>query len=108
MKLPPAVMIHGLEHARAALAPGLPVALLSGPGAGAYAGVGWWQALMAQAGAIGTPHILDCGVAPGRALEALRAGQSWLVLRAEPRVFADLAERGAMLGATVAGSGVGG
>jgi hypothetical protein len=103
MKLPPAVMVHGLEHARAALAPGVPVTLLSGPAAGVYAGVGWWQALVALAAQGGTvpPDILDCGEATGRALEALRAGQRLLVLRADPALFRNVAERAAQLGATV-------
>jgi hypothetical protein len=75
---PPCVVIYGLRDARAALAPGLPVTLLSAPGAGVYAGCGWWRAVIAAAGA---PHdILDCADAPGRALEALRHGQSALVL----------------------------
>jgi hypothetical protein len=75
---PPCVVIHGLPDARAALAPGLPVTLLSAPGAGVYAGCGWWRAVIAAAAA---PHdILDCADAPGRALEALRHGQKLLVL----------------------------
>ena len=103
MKLPPAVMVHGLEHARAALAPGLPVTLLSAPAAGAYAGVGWWRALVALAAQGGTapPDILDCGEATGRALEALRAGQRLLIVRAEPALFGNIADRAAQLGAAV-------
>lgn len=103
MKLPPAVMVHGLEHARAALAQGLPVTLLSAPSAGAYAGVGWWRALVTLAADGGTapPDILDCGEATGRALEALRAGQRLLVVRAEPALFGNIAERAAQLGAAV-------
>ncbi len=69
MMLPPAVVIHGLAMARQALAPGMPLTFLSAPGAGSYAGVGWWRAVIAAAGApTGTPDILDCGDAPGRAL----------------------------------------
>ena len=91
----PAVIVHGLDMARAALDAGrqagrLPT-LLSAPGAGAYAGVGWWLALMRLAGA--DDHILDCGAAPGRALEALRAGQKRLILQADPRIWADVAGR---------------
>ena len=37
MILPPAVIIHGLPHAQAALAPGLPVTLLSAPWAACFA-----------------------------------------------------------------------
>jgi len=103
MKLPPAVMVHGLDQARAALAPGLPVTLLSGPGAGIYAGVGWWRALVDAAthGAAPPPDILDCGDATGRALEAVRAGQRFLVLRTEPVLFEDVAGRAARGGGAV-------
>jgi len=99
MHLPPAVIVHGLADARAALAPGLPVTLLSAPGAGAYAGVGWWRALVRAAG--GTVDVLDCGDAPGRALEALRGRQRLLVLRAPAAVFVDIAERAARVDATL-------
>ena len=101
--LGPAVIVHGLDMARAAMLAGrqtgfLPM-LLSAPGAGAYAGVGWWRALMRQAAA--ADHILDCGPAPGRALEALRMGQKRLVLQAEPRIWADIAGRAHACGATL-------
>ncbi len=79
MKRPPAVVVHGLPHLRIATAPGLPVTLLSGPGAAIYAGCGWWRALMAL-GAGDNPDILDCADAPGRAMEALRVGCRLLVL----------------------------
>ena len=83
--LPPAVVVHGLAQARAALAPGLPVLLLSGPGAAGYAGAGWWRALIriAQDGAEAgrqEPDALDCSDQAGRALEALAAGCRILVL----------------------------
>jgi hypothetical protein len=102
MHLPPAVIVHGLAQARAALAPGLPVTLLSAPGAALYAGVGWWRALVAASceGGASPPDILDCADAPGRALEALRHGQRILVLRA-PTVFDDVAARAATQGAFV-------
>jgi len=80
--------------ARAALAVGQPVTLLSAEGAGAYAGAGWWQALVRLARATPpggqAPDILDCGDAAGRALEALRAGQVKLILRAPPKIFSDV------------------
>ncbi len=79
MKLPPAVVVHGLPDVQAAVAPGRPVTLLSGPGAALYGGCGWWRALMAL-GAGGNPDILDCADAAGRAMEALRAGCRLLVL----------------------------
>ena len=102
MRQSPAVIVHGLDMARAALAPGRPVTLLSAEGAAAYAGVGWWQALVRAARAdfpdTEVFDILDCGFAPGRALEALRAGHTRLVLRADPRVWTDIAERTAARG----------
>jgi hypothetical protein len=103
MSFPPAVIVHGLAMARAALAPGRPVTLLSAEDAAIFAGVGWWRALMAACrdahpGAV-FQDILDCGDEPGRALEALRAGQPALILRAGPPVFADIAGRAATLGA---------
>jgi len=84
----PAVMIHGSADGRFALLPGLPVTLVSAPGAALYAGAGWWVALIAalRAGHPGRTFddILDCGDAPGRAAEALRAGQRDLVLAPVP------------------------
>ena len=93
MALPPAVVIHGLDHARAALAPGRPVLLLSAAGAGAYAGAMWWRALIAAAlGSRCEPDALDCAEQAGRALEALAAGCGIVVLRPCPS-FAAVHER---------------
>lgn len=98
MILPPAVTIHGLAHARAALAPGLPVLLLSAPGAASYAGCGWWRALVGAAlEGRGVPDALDCGAAPGRALEGLSIGCKLLILQPCP-AFEDVAERASRLG----------
>jgi hypothetical protein len=84
---PPAVIVHGREDARAALAPGLPVTLLSAAGAGGVGGALWWRALMRLARPAETdgaetdgPDILDCGTDAGAALASLRAGQRVLVL----------------------------
>lgn len=92
------VIVHSLAMARRAVAAarqiGRPVVLLSASGAGSYAGVGWWRNLVARAAEPGEcADILDCGAAPGRALEALRAGQKNLVLEAEARVWTDIADR---------------
>ena len=97
---PPAVIIHGLDHARMALAPGLPVTLLSAPGAGVYAGAGWWRALM-LAVCPADPDILDCGSAAGRALEALRAGQKTLILRAADPILHEVRAMAEAVGAQV-------
>ena len=84
----PAVIIHSAADARNALAPSLPVTLVSAPGAALFAGAGWWTALIAAArsdhpGMI-FEDVLDCADAPGCAAEALRAGQHLLVLRQVP------------------------
>ncbi|MEO9190440.1 MAG: hypothetical protein ABI224_10650 [Acetobacteraceae bacterium] len=87
MEVPPAIVIHGIEDARAALTPGLPVTLLSAPDAALYAGCGFWRALLRQARAefpsVPSADILDCADASGYALAALRLGQQILVLRAD-------------------------
>ena len=100
MKRPPAVVVHGLPDVQAAVAPGRPVTLLSGPGAAIYAGCGWWRALMAL-GAQGNPDILDCADAPGRAMEALRAGCRLLVLDPAVPAWSLVAARAAVAGATL-------
>jgi hypothetical protein len=82
------VIVHGLHDAVAALAEaavsGNPVTLLSAPGAAAYAGCGWWNAVVAEARAmhpeVPCTNILDCADATGLALAALRIGLSRLVL----------------------------
>ena len=99
----PAVIVHSLEMAlqavSAAHATRRPVTLLSAEAAACFAGVGWWRALVAAADPDRIcADILDCGPAPGRALEALRVGQRLLVLRAEPRIWADIAGRAAACG----------
>ena len=98
MNRPPAVVVHGLPHLGQAVAAGRPVTLLSGPGAAVYAGCGWWRALMAL-GAAGNPDILDCGDAPGRAMEALRAGCRLLVLDPAVPAWSLVAARAASIGA---------
>ena len=104
MTLPPAVIIHGLADARAALAAGQPVTLLSAPGAASYAGCGWWRAVVAAAAAgypgIDAPDVLDCADAPGRALEALSLGCRWLVLHPCP-AWAGVAARAGAQGAVL-------
>ncbi|GAB0113617.1 hypothetical protein [Acidisoma sp. C75] len=102
--LPPAVTIHDRAGGCAALRPGLPVTLLSGPGAALYAGAAWWRALIgevAQAcpGARFT-DLLDCADAPGLAAQALRLGQPALVFsHPEPALRAEIAARAAATGA---------
>ena len=99
MKLPPAVVVHGLAQARLAVAAG-PVTLLSARGAAIYAGCGWWRALVEASGAT-TPDILDCADAPGRAMEALRAHCRLLVLDPALPATALVAARAAAIGAQI-------
>ena len=77
-----AVIVHHLDHARAALAAaadcGRPVTLLSAPGAAGYAGAPWFLRLVALA-ADEQPEaewdaVLDCADRPGHVLAALRQG----------------------------------
>ena len=100
MKRPPCVVVHGLPDLLLALAPGLPVTLLSGPGAAIYAGCGWWRALM-RLGAGDNPDILDCADAPGRAMEALRVGCRLLVLHPAVPAWTLVESRAATVGATL-------
>ena len=62
----PAVIVHGVADVTAALAPGLPVTLLSAPGAGCFAGCLWWREIVALGrevvpGALAI-DVLDCAV----------------------------------------------
>lgn len=97
--------MHGLAQARAALQPGWPVALLSAPGAGVYAGAPWWRELVAAARAAhpATPalDLLDCADAPGQAMAALRVGQRVLILSAHCPAWPAVAGAARTLGAWV-------
>jgi hypothetical protein len=74
------IIIHSLDDARAAVAAaaerGAPVTLHSAAGAGAYAGIGWFERVVATACAefpqAAVTAVLDCGDAPGAVLEAVR------------------------------------
>jgi hypothetical protein len=99
MVLPPAVIVHGLDDALAALAPAKPVTMLSAPGAAGYGGCLWWAALMRAAEQ--KFSLLDCGDAPGRAVEALRLGLPGIVLRCEANIFAAVAGIAAEYGAVL-------
>jgi hypothetical protein len=84
MIIHPAVIVHGLADAKAALAPELPVTLLSAPGAAMFAGCVWWREMVAAARAAFPDtealDILDCGDASGMAMGSLRSGICRLVL----------------------------
>lgn len=91
----PAVVVHGLADARAVLAIGTPVTLLSAEGAALYAGSGWWRSLIGRAIAEhpNTPceNILDCADASGLALGALRIGQRCIILHPSAPGWAQVA-----------------
>lgn len=80
----PAVIVHGAADVRAALSPGLKLTLLSGDGAALYAGCLWWQELANLARlefpGLVSADVLDCADAAGRAMEAIRIGQTCLIL----------------------------
>jgi L-amino acid N-acyltransferase YncA len=67
-----------LTAAEAAVAVGLPLAIISPPGAALTMGPGWLAAIAAIAGervpAVPLTPILDCGEAPGAVLAAFRTG----------------------------------
>jgi hypothetical protein len=77
-----AVLIHELAHARAALAAAaglpFPIELWSAPGAAAYAGAGWFDALVRQAArehpAAAFIAVLHCGDRADLVQAALRQG----------------------------------
>ncbi len=105
------IIVHSLEHARAALAASsalnLPVTLQGAPGAGTYAGPTWFLALIAEAHAAypgaEVAAIIDCADEAGSALAALRAGCRRVRFTGRADVRARLAEIAAALGAEIEG-----
>jgi hypothetical protein len=73
-----------MPDALAALAPGEPVTLLSGPGAGMYAGPLWWLSVVTTARRVYPDtralDLLDCADGTAQAWAALRLGLTGLVL----------------------------
>jgi fructose/tagatose bisphosphate aldolase len=102
-----AVVVHSLSHALAALsaaaALGVPVTLMSGPGAAGYAGPDWFLAVLRQARArhpgVDVTAILDCAEAPGRALAALRRGAKAIRLGGSAKARARVAAIALAMGA---------
>ncbi len=105
LALPPCCTVRSVADARIALADGRPVTLLSAPGAASFGGAAVWIALVAalreEPGAGHFFDLLDCGDAPGRALEALRLGQRHLVFDGEERARDALQERASRLDAVI-------
>jgi hypothetical protein len=100
-----AVVIHGLADARAALAFGVPVTLLSAPGAALFGGCAWWFALVglvrAEFADVAIDDILDCADATALAVGALRIGQRAIVLDPAASGWDSVAAIAASLGAEV-------
>lgn len=104
-----AVIVHSLDHARAALAAadglGAAVTLRSAPGAAAYLGASVFRDMMAEAALAfpDVPHtaVLDCGNDPGLALNALRHGIKALRLDAPWDVRRRVADIAAQTGAVL-------
>ncbi len=95
-----AIIVHDLDHAVAALSAAaeldVPVTLASAPGAVAYLGAGYFQAMI-EAAREEVPDatsvaVLDCGEAPGLALAALRQGIAAVCLRGTRKTLAKVAE----------------
>lgn len=101
----PAVTVHALAQAEAALGAAGPagVALLSAPGAAVFAGPAWFVALTAEAGrrhpGASWTAVLDCAGAPGAALVAIRAGVRTVILDGAAPAFAAVAAAAAEAGA---------
>lgn len=102
-----AVIIHNLEHAKAALTAaerlGTAVTLRSAPGAAAYLGAAVFRCIIDEAARIcpgaAFTAVLDCGQAPGSALCALRHGVKGVSIDAPPEVQAKIADIAAQTGA---------
>ena len=102
----PAIVVHGLAHAVAALEAAAtadrPVVLLSAPAAGVYGGPGWWREMVAAAtAAVPDAHcasLLDCADDAGAAQAAIRAGVDGIVFTGRGDVAARLADIAAQRG----------
>ena len=99
------IVIHSLDHARAALAAaaacGKDVTLASAPGAALQAGPGWFKAVIEHASAayplVGVTAILDCSDQPGAAMAALRLGLTNLRFHGAVELREKLTGMGAVL-----------
>ena len=105
----PAVIVHNLEHARAAVkaagALGVPVVLISAPMAAAYLGAAYFLEITARAmgeypGARAVT-VLDCGSDAGLALGALRVGCKAVRFTGPGVVRKKIADIAAQMGAQV-------
>lgn len=103
------IIVHGLEHARAAVTAarhwGVAVRLASAPGAAAYLGPALFQAMVEQARlevpGVEVTAVLDCGGDPGLALAAFRQGLRAVRVALSPEVRARVADIAAGQGAVL-------
>ena len=103
------IIIHSLDHARAALAAaaaaGVPVTLASAEGAGGYAGPLWFKAVVETAASehpgMAAAAVLDCADEAGTTLAALRAGLKRVRFTGADDVRQRLAAIAAQLGAEI-------
>ena len=94
-----AIVIHDLDHARAALAAAAefdrPVTLVSAPGAAGIAGAAWFLKVISLAAAdhpdAAWDAVLDCADKPGHVLAALRQGAGAIRYTGSKRTAAKLA-----------------
>ena len=96
-----AVIVHSVAEAKAALAPGVPVLLLSMESAAGSVGPAWWREVVAAARlaypATDAAALLDCGDTPGHAMAALAAGVTELSFHGSAKARQKLREMGADL-----------
>ncbi len=110
-----AIIVHSLDHATAALSAaaelGVPVTLLSAPGAAAYLGAAVFRDRIAEASrahpGVALTAVLDCGDKPGLALNALCQGIKVVRLEAAADVGSRVADIAGQLGAAVDDDGDG-
>jgi hypothetical protein len=103
------IIVHHLEHAVAALAAakalGAAVTLRSASGAAAYLGAAVFRdmiaAALAEVPGVEARAVLDCGDAPGHALNALRQGVAAVRLDAPSDVRARVRDIAHQLGAAL-------
>lgn len=106
---PAAVIIHNLDQARCVLAAarrtGMPVRVVSAPGAGAYLGPALFKQIADKARAeepdARATFCLDCGDEPGVAMGALRHGVEAVTLSATCAVTSKVRDAAARVGADV-------
>jgi hypothetical protein len=105
----PTIVIHSLDHARAALAAAAAhrtkVTLASAAGAGGYAGPAWFKAILDLA-ATAVPNaefsaIIDCGEEAGTVLAALRLGLTHVRFTGSDLAAERLADIAGQLGVTI-------